>query len=137
MRATDKPYVPEDLLYTREHEWAKIEPDGTVVVGVTDYAQRKLHEVVFVGLPELGSKVKQGSLLGTVESVKAVSEVFSPVAGEVVEVNNALANSPELINKDPYGKGWIARIRPNNLQIDVHQLLTAQQYSALQYGESR
>ena len=121
-----------DIYYTKDHEWAKIEPDGNVSVGVTDYAQRRLHEVVFVDLPRPGSNVGRGGLLGTVESVKAVAEVFSPVTGQVIEVNEVLTKSPELTNQDPYGKGWVAKIRPNNLQEDLVRLLTAQQYLALQ-----
>ena len=128
MNAKDEPKVPTDLYYTREHEWAQIESDGKVLVGITDYAQRKLHEVVFAGLPRVGSIVDKGEPLGTVESVKAVAEVFSPIAGEVTQVNDVLTKSPELVNKDPYGKGWIVRIKPRNLQADLVQLLTAEQY---------
>ena len=132
MSGKDEPKVPTDLYYTKDHEWAKIEPDGNVLVGVTDYAQRRLHEVVFVDLPRPGANVGRRGLLGTVESVKAVAEVFSPVAGQVIEVNEALTKSPELTNQDPYGKGWIAKIKPTNLQEDLVRLLTAQQYLALQ-----
>jgi glycine cleavage system H protein len=128
--AKDELKVPSSLYYTREHEWARISSDGSVLVGVTDFAQRRLHEVVFVDLPQVGSTVDKGGLLGTVESVKAVAEVFSPFAGEVIRVNDILTKSPELVNQDPYGKGWIARIRPRNLQADLVQLLTAEQYVA-------
>ncbi len=128
----DELRVPSDLYYTKDHEWARVELDGNVSVGVTDYAQRKLHEVVFVDVPRHGTIVGRGGLLGTVESVKAVSEVFSPVAGQVIEANELLAKSPELTNQDPYGKGWIAKIKPNNLQEDLTQLLRAEQYLALQ-----
>ena len=134
MSAKDEPKVPTDLYYTKDHEWARIEPDGNVSVGVTDYAQRRLHEVVFVDLPRSGAMVGKGGLLGTVESVKAVAEVFSPVSGQVIEVNEALMKSPELTNQDPYGKGWVAKVKPNNLQEDLVRLLTAQQYLALQAG---
>jgi len=132
LNAKDEPKVPTDLYYTKDHEWAKVEPDGNISVGVTDYAQRRLHEVVFVDLPRPGANVGRGGLLGTVESVKAVAEVFSPVTGQVIEVNEVLTKSPELTNQDPYGKGWVAKIKPNNLQEDLVRLLTAQQYLALQ-----
>jgi len=129
--AKDELKVLSGLYYTREHEWAQIASDGSILVGVTDFAQKRLHEVVFVDLPQVGSTVDKGGLLGTVESVKAVAEVFSPVGGEVIQVNDILAKSPELVNQNPYGNGWIARIRPRNLQADLVQLLTAEQYVAL------
>jgi glycine cleavage system H protein len=122
--------IPENLHYTKEHEWASLEPDGTVRVGITDHAQESLHEVVYVELPKMGSKVKKSDLLGTVESVKAVSEVYSPVSGEVVGVNTSLENSPELVNKDPYGEGWIAVLRPSDIA-EVKMLLSPKDYAAL------
>lgn len=131
MSAKDEPKVPIGLYYTKDHEWAKIEPDGNILVGVTDYAQRKLHEIVFVDIPRPGTDVGKGGLLGTVESVKAVAEVFCPITGKVIEVNDVLTKSPELVNQDPYGKGWIAKIKPKNLQEDLVRLLTAEQYLAL------
>ena len=101
---------PADLKYTREHEWVRVEGDrGTV--GITDYAQKQLGDVVYVELPEKGRALKGHDSFGSVESVKAVSELFSPVAGEVVEVNAALVPSPEAINTDPYGKGWMIKLR--------------------------
>jgi glycine cleavage system H protein len=101
---------PADLKYTKDHEWVRVEGDkGTV--GITDYAQKQLGDVVYVELPEVGRALKEHETFGTVESVKAVSELFSPVAGEVVEANAALVPSPEAINTDPYGKAWMIKVR--------------------------
>ena len=101
---------PDDLRYTKDHEWVRLAGDrGTV--GVTHYAQKQLGDVVYVELPEVGRKLKEHETFGTVESVKAVSELFSPVAGEVVETNSALVQSPEAINTDPYGKAWMIKVR--------------------------
>lgn len=120
--------VPEDLYYSKDHEWARIE-DDLAVVGITDYAQKSLHEIVYVELPSEGMELKQMDSFGTVESVKAVSEIFSPVSGEVVQVNQALEESPELVNKDPYGEGWIIKIRLNDLEGDLKNLMDAKQYA--------
>ena len=119
--------VPENLYYTKEHEWLKVEGD-TVIMGITDYAQKSLHEIVFVDLPEVGRKVKQMESIGTVESVKAVSEIYTPISGEIIEVNTELSEKPELVNQDPYGKGWIAKIQPENLEKELKNLMTPQQY---------
>ncbi|MCD6593674.1 glycine cleavage system protein GcvH [Candidatus Bathyarchaeota archaeon] len=115
------------LLYTEEHEWIKVE-DGKARVGVTDYAQKSLHEIVYVELPEEGMEVKQMKPMGTVESIKAVSEVYSPVSGRVIKINERLRDSPELVNKSPYGEGWIAMIEPSNLDEELKRLLTPEQY---------
>jgi glycine cleavage system H protein len=101
--------VPSDRRYTKEHEWVRIE-GGTGVVGITDYAQHELGDVVFVEMPKPGTKLKAGERLGTVESVKAVSDIFSPVSGEVIEVNELLAGAPETINSDPHGAAWLVKI---------------------------
>jgi glycine cleavage system H protein len=101
---------PGDLLYSKEHEWLRID-DETGTVGITDHAQKELGEVVYVELPSVGSKFDSGTAFGSVESVKAVSELFMPVSGEVVEVNEELGSAPEKINEDPYGSGWMVRIR--------------------------
>ncbi|HEX9567814.1 MAG TPA: glycine cleavage system protein GcvH [Thermoplasmata archaeon] len=98
--------VPEGLRYTRDHEWAKIE-GKRARIGITDFAQDQLTDVVYVELPPIGKTVRQGEPIGTVESVKAVSEIFAPIGGKVVEVNKALVDKPELVNKDPYGEGWM------------------------------
>jgi len=101
---------PEDLLYTKEHEWLRIAGD-TGTVGITDHAQNELGDVVFVEMPTVGAKIEAGKPLGTIESVKAVSEIFSPVSGEVIEINTSLTETPEVVNTDPYGKGWLVRLR--------------------------
>jgi len=118
--------VPKELRYTREHEWAKQEGDR-VRVGITDYAQEQLGDVVFVELPKVGAKVTASKAFGVVESVKAVSDLFAPVSGEVVEANGELTKKPETVNQEPYGKGWMIVIKPSN-KADWDQLLTAPQY---------
>ncbi|MGH7324874.1 MAG: glycine cleavage system protein GcvH [Candidatus Rokuibacteriota bacterium] len=118
--------IPAELKYTRDHEWAKQE-SGNVRVGITDYAQEQLGDVVFVELPKVGAKVTAKQAFGVVESVKAVSDLFAPASGEVVEVNAELGKKPELVNKDPYGRGWMLVIRPGNPG-DWNQLLTPKQY---------
>ncbi len=110
---------PTDRRYTREHEWVIDNGDGSVVIGITDHAQELLTDIVFVELPEIGKQVKQLEAVAVVESVKSVSDVYSPVTGEVIEANQKLEQNPELINQDPYGKGWIAKLRmeqPEELQ---------------------
>jgi glycine cleavage system H protein len=102
--------VPEELQYTRSHEWVRTEGD-TATIGITDHAQDELGDIVFVELPETGATFDAGDSFGTVESVKAVSDLYTPVGGEVVEVNEALSESPEKINEDPYGEGWIVKIQ--------------------------
>jgi glycine cleavage system H protein len=122
--------VPSELYYTKEHEWVRIEGDKCRI-GVTDYAQDSLHEIVYVDLPKVGSKVTQMQSLGTVESVKAVADVYSPIEGLVLEVNNELSDAPELVNKSPYEKGWITIIRPDDLKKDVATLMKPEAYQAL------
>ena len=102
--------IPEDLRYTEEHEWGRLEGDE-VVVGITDHAQDALTDIVYVELPEMGTSVSAGDGFGSVESVKSVSEIFAPLSGELSAVNEALEDAPELINDDPYGTGWIVRMR--------------------------
>jgi glycine cleavage system H protein len=117
---------PQDLLYSKEHEWLRI--DGNMgTVGITDHAQKELGDVVFVEFPQVGAKVQAGKPMGTIESVKAVSELFSPATGEVFEVNSSLATSPETVNADPYGKGWLVRIRMDQKAGDG--LMSAEQYT--------
>ena len=127
---TDEYKVEEGIYYTKEHEWAKKLGDGKVAIGVDDYAQSQLHEIVFVELPEVDAEVAKGGALGAVESVKAVSDVYAPVGGRVVEVNEELLDSPELINDDPYGEGWIAKIEPSGLDADLAKLMDAEKYKA-------
>jgi glycine cleavage system H protein len=118
--------VPADLKYTKEHEWAKREGDR-VRVGITEYAQEQLGDVVFVELPKVGGKVVVHQAFGVVESVKAVSDLFAPISGEVVEANAELPKKPETVNKDPYGKGWMIVVKPSNAS-EWDQLLSAAQY---------
>jgi glycine cleavage system H protein len=120
--------APKDLKYTSEHEWVKVQGDR-VWVGITDYAQKELGDVVFVDLPSIGDKVSAKSVMGTIESVKAVSEIFAPVSGEIMETNDNLEHSPELINQDPFGKGWIAVIEPSNPK-EINDLMTQSAYTA-------
>ena len=121
-------FIPDDLYYTHEHEWIRIEENELVRVGISDYAQHKLHEVVFVDVPNTSMEVTQGEFLGTAESVKAVSEIFSPISGEVVEGNEDLLLNPEFVNQDPYGKGWIALIKPSNLDVEKTSLMNPKAY---------
>ncbi len=117
---------PKDLRYSKEHEWVKVE-GGIATVGITDFAQKQLTDIVFVELPEKGKHVTQGKAMAIVESVKSVSDVFAPVSGEVVEVNNELADAPEILNKEPYSKGWIAKVKIEN-KGELDNLLTAEKY---------
>jgi glycine cleavage system H protein len=120
--------VPDDLYYSKEHEWVKVE-GKTAVFGITDYAQKSLHEIVYVETPKVNSNIKQFQSVGAVESVKSVSDIFAPVSGKIIEVNVELAESPELLNEDPYGKGWIAKVELTNFEEDRKKLLTAEQYA--------
>lgn len=121
--------IPKELHYTKEHCWFKVE-GNKVRTGISDYAQKALHEIVFVDIPTLGEKIDCGDPLGTIESVKAVVDVLAPISGEVIEVNRKLSETPELLNKDPYGEGWIAIISPTSLETDVKKALDAKEYSA-------
>ena len=126
MSATE---FPEDLSYTAEHEWVRKGDDGTVRVGITAYAQDALGDVVFVTLPEVGSDVAPGSACGEVESTKSVSDIFAPVAGTVSARNDQLDASPELVNSDPYGQGWMFEVRPSDAA-DLDDLMDAAAYQA-------
>jgi glycine cleavage system H protein len=121
--------IPGDLRYTKSHEWAKLNGDGTVTIGITDHAQGALGDLVFVETPESGRKLGAGEACAVVESVKAASDVYTPIAGEVVEGNAALGDAPELVNQDPYGKGWMFKVRPAN-KADLDKLLDAAGYKA-------
>ncbi|MCC5860309.1 MAG: glycine cleavage system protein GcvH [Gammaproteobacteria bacterium] len=122
--------VPSELKYTSDHEWLRVEDDGNVVVGVTDHAQAALGELVFVELPESGSEVAQGDACAVVESVKAASDVYAPVTGEILGVNEDLADTPEKVNQDPYGDGWLFRMRLVDPDV-LGELLDAEAYQAL------
>lgn len=121
--------IPAELKYTKDHEWAKIEND-TVLVGITDYAQSELGDVVYVELPEEGSEVKQGDSFGTIEAVKAVSDLYAPLSGKVLEVNTALEDAPETINQDPYGAGWMIKIQISDPS-EINNLLDSAAYESL------
>lgn len=120
---------PEDVRYTREHEWARLE-NGVVTIGITSYATDQLGDVVFVELPEAGRKLEAGKSFGVVEAVKTVSDLYAPVSGEVTEVNGALADNPALVNQEPYGEGWMIRVRPADAN-DVNKLLASGDYEKL------
>ena len=122
--------LPGDLLYTKEHEWLRREDDGSVTVGITDHAQAALGDLVYVELPEIDQDVEAEGEMAVVESVKAASDVYAPIAGKIVEVNEELADDPEKINEDPYGGGWIVRIEPAG-DIDESELMSPDDYQAL------
>jgi glycine cleavage system H protein len=121
--------IPEDLRYTEEHEYVRRTGDGVAEIGITDYAQGELGDVVYVELPPVGTKLGRHDVFGTIEAVKAVSELFSPVAGQVVEVNPRLDQEPALVNSDPYGAGWMIRIKPDDAA-GIDELMDAAAYEA-------
>lgn len=121
--------IPAELRYTRTHEWLRQEDDGSVTVGISDHAQAALGDLVFVETPEAGRQVKAGEACAVVESVKAASDVYSPLGGEIIAGNEALATQPELLNTDPYGEGWIMKIRPAG-SAETSALLDAKAYQA-------
>ena len=122
--------TPQDLFYTKEHEWVRI-ADGKATVGITDFAQGELGDVVFVELPEVGSDLQQMKELGTIESVKTASDFYAPLSGRVVEINGDLENQPELVNSDPYGGGWLVVLEVGALDAEKSNLLSAADYQAL------
>ena len=122
--------LPQELKYTKDHEWIRDEGDGTVAVGITDHAQELLGDLVFVDLPEVGAALEAGADCAVVESVKAASDVYSPLNGEVTEVNEALGDTPEVINEDPYGDGWIFKMKLADAA-DLGGLLDAADYEAI------
>ena len=123
---------PQNLKYTSEHEWIRVEGD-MAYVGITDYAQEQLGDIVFVDIPTVGETLEANEVFGTIEVVKTISDIFLPVAGEVLEQNEALEENPELVNKDPYGEGWLIKIKPTNLA-DIADLLDAEGYKAVING---
>jgi len=124
--------IPQNLKYTNEHEWIRVEGE-IAYVGITDYAQEQLGDIVFVDIPTVGESIEAGETFGTIEVVKTISDLFLPVSGEVLEQNEALEANPELVNKDPYGEGWLIKIRPENVS-DVDGLLDAEAYKAVING---
>ena len=129
MNNKSEPQIPENLSYTEEHEWISLDSD-VFTVGITDYAQSELGDIVFVELPEVGDYIEEGQVFGTVEAVKTVAELYAPASGEVVEVNQTLEDMVEQINTDPYGAGWMIKIRTEN-QEELEQLLSSQDYEDL------
>jgi len=125
---------PDNFRYTKEHEWVRVE-GGTGTVGITFHAQEQLGDIVYVDLPKVGATVRKGASMGSVESVKAVSDVFSPVTGEVIAVNEALADAPEKLNQDPHGEGWLAKIKMSDPN-EVTGLMTATEYQAYSGAEN-
>jgi glycine cleavage system H protein len=121
--------IPDDLKYSKEHEWVKLEGD-IATIGITDYAQGELGDIVFIELPGVGAKLEKMKPFGTIEAVKAVSDIFSPVTGEVAEVNTALEADAGVVNSDPYGDGWIIKVKISN-KAEVDQLLDAKTYAGL------
>ena len=122
--------IPRELHYTESHEWVRLENDDTVVVGVSDHAQQQLGDLVFVELPDNNTGMEKGDELAVVESVKTAADVYAPISGEVIAINTQLETQPELINQDPYGNGWICRIKPEQLD-DLDQLMDADAYQAM------
>ncbi|WP_311447533.1 glycine cleavage system protein GcvH [uncultured Porphyromonas sp.] len=124
--------IPQELRYTKEHEWARLEGD-VVYVGITDYAQGELGEIVFVDVDTEGDSLEAEEVFGSIEAVKTVSDLMLPIEGEILELNPELEESPELVNSDPYGKGWIVKVKPANVE-DLDGLLSADDYKALIAG---
>jgi glycine cleavage system H protein len=127
--------VPADLRFLKSHEWARLEGDGTITIGISDHAQQALGDLVFVEVPEAGRHVNAGEVIAVVESVKAASDVYSPLAGEVVAGNVDLGGQPELVNQDPYGAGWLMRIRPDD-KAQFAAMLDAKAYAAVLAAET-
>lgn len=119
--------IPADLKYVASHEWLRLEDDGTITVGITDHAQDLLGDVVFVDLPDVGDNISVDEEIAVVESVKAASDVFAPISGEVIAINESLEDDPEIINSDPYGDGWFFKIKPENMA-DFEALMSADEY---------
>lgn len=122
-------HIPDDLMYTKEHEWAK-NAGSVVVVGITDYAAKTLNDVVYVTFPKVNENVKQFKSMGTVESIKVVSELYSPVSGTVTKVNQALESHPELVNKSPYTEGWLVEVKPDDFASEHRNLLDPKAYAS-------
>lgn len=127
--------VPADLRFLKSHEWARLESDGTITIGISDHAQQALGDLVFVEVPEAGRHVNAGEVIAVVESVKAASDVYSPLAGEIVAGNADLGGQPELVNQDPYGAGWLMRIRPDD-KAQFASMLDAKAYAAVLAAET-
>ena len=130
LSALDMSNIPENLKYTKDHEWIRHESDGTCLIGITDHAQDSLGDVTFVEIPAIGESFEEGATFGVVESVKAASDLYFPLSGEITEVNEILVDSPEKVNEDPYGDGWMVRIRPADSS-ESGGLLSPEQYKEI------
>lgn len=128
--------VPENLKYAKSHEWARIEADGTVTIGITDYAQKALGDLVYIELPDINQEVEVGAECAVVESVKAASDIFSPATGKVIKINTALADEPELVNQSPYLDGWLFKIQPDPDDNGMDELISAESYRVSLENES-
>jgi len=126
--------IPNNLKYTKTHEWVRRESDNTVTVGITDHAQHLLGDMVYIETPEVGNSYGEGDDCAVVESVKAASDVYCPIPGEVIAVNDSLADAPEIVNKDPYGEGWLFKLQPEDIE-HFEELLDAEAYSELAASE--
>jgi len=126
--------IPEDLKYTKTHEWVRRESDNTITVGITDHAQNLLGDMVFIETPEVGTNYGEGDDCAVVESVKAASDVYCPITGEITAVNESLADAPEMVNKDPYGDGWLFKLQPEDIE-HLEELLDAEAYGELAASE--
>ena len=127
---------PSDRKYSKEHEWAKVEAQELVVIGITHYAQDQLGDVVFLDLPSTGTKVEQHKKLGEIESVKAVSDIFAPIGGQVVQVNQAVVDHPEVVNEDPFNAGWLVKVASDDTEKDMDSLMTAEEYETFLESEA-
>jgi glycine cleavage system H protein len=127
--------IPVDLKYAPTHEWARLNDDGTVTIGISDHAQEQLGDMVYVEVPEVGQAVAAAEACAVVESVKAASDVYAPLAGKVVEINESLVDSPEIVNQDAYGEGWMFRLRPSD-PAELEELMDAETYESLLESES-
>lgn len=121
--------IPEDLYYSEEHEWVRID-DGIATIGITDYAQDQLGDIVYVDLPAVGEVIDAGSAIGELESTKSVSDIFAPIAGEIVARNDSLEGGPEVVNSDPYGEGWLIKVRPSD-EDPTEALLSSEAYASI------
>ena len=125
--------LPEDLLYTKNHEWIRLQDDGTAVIGITDYAQESLGDITFIEFPEVGATFESDDVFGVVESVKAASDLYMPVGGEVVEINEAVNAAPELVNQDAFSKGWLLKIRLND-KSQIERLMKPDEYASITHS---
>jgi glycine cleavage system H protein len=123
-----KTRIVSELKFTKEHEWVEIKEDGLAIIGISDFAQEQLEDIVSIELPKAGGVFRQGQTIAIVDSVKASSDIYAPISGEIIEVNEGLIEKPEVINQSPYDLGWIVKIKPSNMEEEVESLMTKEQY---------